>query len=153
MAGSLLAMRSPRRRRGCAAKAGLKVDVKKEPADGFWSNVWLKGACVVSYWAGRTTATQMLDVGYGPGAPWNESHYQNPKFTALLNAARAELDAGKRKSILFEAQALMSDDVAALIPAFRNSLDAHNGKVGGLVPASLSDMDNSAITVRGWMKA
>ena len=71
----------------------------------------------------------------------------------MLNAARAELDATKRKTILFEAQALMSDDVAALIPAFRNSLDAHNGKVGGLVPASLSDMDNSAITVRGWMKA
>ena len=138
---------------GNLAKAGLKVDVKKEPADGFWSNVWLKGACVVSYWAGRTTATQMLDVGYGPGAPWNESHYQNPKFTALLNAARAELDAGKRKSILFEAQALMSDDVATLIPAFRNSLDAHNAKVGGHVSSSLSDMDNSAITVRGWMKA
>ena len=134
-------------------KAGMKIDVKKEPADGFWSNVWLKGNCVVSYWAGRTTATQMLDVAYGPTAPWNESRYRNPKFAALLNAARAELDAGKRKTILFEAQALMADDVAALIPAFRNSLDAHNSKVGGHVPSSLSDMDNSAITLRGWMKA
>ena len=27
-----------------AAKAGIKVDLKKEPADGFWDNVWLKGA-------------------------------------------------------------------------------------------------------------
>ena len=138
---------------GNLAKAGLKVDVKKEPADGFWSNVWLKGPCVVSYWAGRTTATQMLDVAYGPTAPWNESRYKNPKFAALLDAARAELDAGKRRTILFEAQALMSDDVAALIPAFRNSLDAHNSKVGGHVPSSLSDMNNSAITLRGWMKA
>ena len=135
------------------AKAGMKIDVKKEPADGFWSNVWLKGNCVVSYWAGRTTATQMLDVAYGPTAPWNESHYKNPKFAALLNAARAELDATKRKAILFDAQAMMADDVAALIPAFRNSLDAHTTKVGGHVPSSLSDMDNSAITYRGWMKA
>ena len=27
-----------------AAKAGIKVDVRKEPADGFFDNVWLKGA-------------------------------------------------------------------------------------------------------------
>ena len=73
-------------------KTGLKVEVKKEPADGFWNNVWLKGACAISYWAGRSTATQMLDVGYGPTAPWNESHYLNPKFGKLLDAAAATRD-------------------------------------------------------------
>ena len=134
-------------------KSGLKVDVKKEAADGFWSNVWLKGACVVSYWAGRTTATQMLDVGYGPTAPWNESRYKNPKFGQLLNSARGELDAAKRKAILFEAQALMADDVATLVPAFRDSIDGHNGKLGGHVPSSLSDMNNSNIISSGWLKA
>lgn len=135
------------------AKAGLKVDVKKEPADGFWSNVWLKGNCVVSYWAGRTTATQMLDVGYGPTAPWNESHYKNPKFGALLDAARGELNQAKRKTLLFEAQALMSADVATLVPAFRDSIDGHNNRIGGHVPASLSDMNNSNIISSGWLKA
>ena len=47
-----------------AAKAGIKVDLKKEPADGFWDNVWLKGAFVSSYWGGRAAATQMLSVAY-----------------------------------------------------------------------------------------
>src|SRR5208283_5125373 len=36
-----------------AAKAGIKLEVKKEPADGFWDNVWLKGPFVESYWGGR----------------------------------------------------------------------------------------------------
>ena len=36
-----------------AAKAGIRMDVKKEPADGFWDNVWLKGPFVESYWGGR----------------------------------------------------------------------------------------------------
>ncbi len=134
-------------------KVGLKIDVKKEPADGFWSNVWLKGACVTSYWAGRSTATQMLDVGYGPTAPWNESHYRNPKFGQLLDSARAELDEPKRKAILFEAQALMSDDVASLVPAFRDTVDAHNDKVGGHTPHALSDLDSSNITSKAWLKA
>ena len=48
-----------------AAKAGIKVDLKKEPADGFWDNVWLKGAFVSSYWGGRAAATQMLSVAFG----------------------------------------------------------------------------------------
>lgn len=134
-------------------RCGLKVNVKKEPADGFWDNVWLKGACVTSYWAGRSTATQMLDVAYGPNAPWNESRYKNPKFGPMLNAARAELDATKRRAILFEAQALMSADVATLVPAFRDYLDAHDNKVGGHTPHSLSDLDNSLITQKAWIKA
>ena len=47
-----------------ASKAGIKVDLKKEPADGFWDNVWLKGAFVSSYWGGRAAATQMLSVAF-----------------------------------------------------------------------------------------
>lgn len=134
-------------------KVGLKVQVKKEPADGFWSNVWLKGACVTSYWAGRSTATQMLDVGYGPTAPWNESHYKDPKFGQLLDAARSELDDAKRRTLLWEAQALMSADVATLVPAFKDTVDAHSDKVGGMVPNALSDLDGSNVCVKAWLKA
>ena len=47
-----------------AEKAGIKVDVKKEPADGFFDNVWLKDAFVESYWGGRPAATQMLAVAF-----------------------------------------------------------------------------------------
>ena len=36
--------------RPAARQAGIKVDLKKEPAYGFWDNVWLKGAFVGSYW-------------------------------------------------------------------------------------------------------
>ena len=42
-----------------ARAAGIAIEVKKEPADGFWDNVWLKGPCVTSYWGGRAAATQM----------------------------------------------------------------------------------------------
>ena len=71
-------------------KAGLKIDLKKEPADGFWDNVWLKGAFVASYWGGRAAATQMLSVAYAAGAPWNETHWKNDKFEKLLADAKAK---------------------------------------------------------------
>lgn len=136
-----------------AEKAGIKVDVKKEPADGFWDNVWLKGPCVTSYWGGRAAATQMLAVAYGPDAPWNESHYKSPKFIQLLSEARAELDEAKRRQQIYEMQALLHDDGATIIPVFRDWVDAHNVKVGGHTPHGGFDMDNGYIAEKAWIKS
>ena len=136
-----------------AGKAGIKIDLKKEPADGFWDNVWLKGACVTSYWGGRAAATQMLAVAYGPDAPWNESHYKNPKFAELLAAARSETDEAKRKQKIWEMQALLHDDGATIVPAFRDWLDGNNKKVGGHTPHGGFDMDNGYIVEKAWIKA
>ena len=88
-------------------KAGIKVDLKKEPADGFWDNVWLKGAFVSSYWGGRAAATQMLSVAYAANAPWNETHWNNEKFEKLLADARGETDEAKRKPYIWEMQAML----------------------------------------------
>src|SRR6202142_468061 len=56
-----------------ASKAGIKIDVKKEPADGFFDNVWLKAPFVSSYWGGRPAAPQMLAVAFQGGGPGTEN--------------------------------------------------------------------------------
>jgi peptide/nickel transport system substrate-binding protein len=135
-----------------ASKAGVKVDVKKEPADGFWDNVWLKGSFVESYWGGRAAATQMLSVAYGANAPWNETHWKNDKFEKLLADARGEVDEAKRKPYIWEMQKMLHDDGGAIIPAFRDWLDAHHDNVGGHTPHGGFDMDNGRILDRAWLK-
>jgi peptide/nickel transport system substrate-binding protein len=136
-----------------AGKCGLKMDLKKEPADGFWDNVWLKGPCVTSYWGGRAAATQMLAVAYGPDAPWNESHYKDAKFDSLLTEARAEIDETKRKAMIWEMQALLHDGGSTIVPAFRDWLDGNSKKVGGHTPHGGFDMDNGMIAEKAWLKA
>ncbi len=136
-----------------AAKAGIKVDLKKEPADGFWDNVWLKGAFVGSYWGGRAAATQMLADAFSAGAPWNETHWKNDKFEKLLADARSETDEAKRKPYIWEMQAMLQQDGGAIIPVFRDWLDAHNEKVGGHTPHGGFDMDNGMILDKAWLKA
>ena len=136
----------------CAA-AGIKMDIKKEPADGFWDNVWLKGGYVASYWGGRAAATQMLDVAYGAKAPWNETHWNNEKFEKLLADARGEVDEAKRKPYIWEMQKMLHDDGGAIIPVFRDWLDAHHEKVGGHTPHGGFDMDNGYILEKAWIKA
>jgi len=134
-------------------KAGVKVDLKKEPADGFWDNVWLKGAFVESYWAGRAAATQMLSVCYGASAPWNETHWKNDKFEKLLADARSETDEAKRKTYIWDMQAMLHDEGGAIIPAFRDWLDAHHDNVGGHTPHGGFDMDNGLILDKAFIKA
>ena len=136
-----------------AAQAGIKVDLKKEPADGFWDNVWLKGAFVGSYWGGRAAATQMLSVAFAAGAPWNESHWKNDKFEKLLADARSETDEAKRKPYIWEMQKMLQEDGGAIIPVFRDWLDAHSDKVGGHTPHGGFDMDNGMIMEKAFLKA
>jgi peptide/nickel transport system substrate-binding protein len=38
-----------------AAKAGIKIEVVREPDDGFWSEVWMNKNWCLSYWQGRLT--------------------------------------------------------------------------------------------------
>ncbi len=136
-----------------AAKCGIGVTIQKEPADGFWSNVWLKGPCVTSYWGGRAAATQMLAIAYAPDAPWNESHYRNTKFGEFLAAAKAELDDSKRRPMLWELQRLLHDDAVTIIPDFRDFLDAHNKNVGGHTPHHGFDLDNNLICEKAWLRS
>jgi peptide/nickel transport system substrate-binding protein len=136
-----------------AAKAGIKIDVKKEPADGFWDNVWLKGSFTTSYWGGRPAATQMFGVAYKSDAPWNDTHWRVPAFDKLLADARAELDEAKRREYIWEMQQMLHDQGGALIPVFRDWLDAHNVRVGGHTPHNGFHLDNGRICEKAWLKA
>ncbi len=42
-----------------AAKAGITIEVKREPGDGYLSQVWNKQPFSTSYWGGRPTQDQM----------------------------------------------------------------------------------------------
>ena len=136
-----------------AGKCGITVEVKKEAADGYFDNVWLKGAFVASYWGGRPAATQMLEVAYQSKAPWNESHWNSPKFDQLLALAEGETDEAKRKTYIWDLQAMLSQESGTLIPCFRDWLDAQNKKVGGHTPHSGFDMDNGRIAEKAFLKA
>ena len=136
-----------------AGAAGIPMELKKQPVDGFWDNVWLKDAFVESYWGGRSAATQMLSVAYSAGAPWNETHWKNEKFEKLLADAKSETDEAKRKPYIWEMQKILHEDGGAIIPVFRDWLSADNGKVGGHVPTGGFDMDNGYILEKAWLKA
>lgn len=114
-----------------AAKAGIEINVVREPNDGYWSNVWNtdnRGWCMC-YWSGRPTEDWMFSTAYSADAEWNDANWQNAEFNRLLVAARSELDDGKRRDMYAEMQRLVSDDGGTVVPVFNNYIHAISSKI------------------------
>ena len=75
-----------------AAAAGIPLEIKREPNDGYWSDVWNVQPFCASYWGGRPVQDQMYSTAYLSTADWNDTRFNNPHFDELLLSARAELD-------------------------------------------------------------
>jgi peptide/nickel transport system substrate-binding protein len=114
------------------AKAGIKIEIKREPGDGYWSEVWNKQPFSLSYWGGRPTQGQMYSTGYVSTADWNDTRFKNEKFDKMLYAAQAELDQDKRKQIYHDMAVLMRDEGGLIVPFFNQFIDAvATSKVSG----------------------
>ena len=114
-----------------AAKAGININVIREPNDGYWSNVWNndnRGWCM-AYWSGRVTEDWMFSTAYAEDAAWNDSSWKHPEFNRLLVAARSELDEAKRRDMYVEMQRLVSDEGGVMVPVFNNYVHAISNTV------------------------
>jgi len=136
-----------------AAKAGIQIEVVREPEDGYWSNVWAKKPFAASKWSGRVNEDVMLSLAYSKEAigSWNSTYWDNEAFNKALVAARSERDEAKRKALYFECQALIHDDGGLIAPVWADFLDAKSEKIATGEIASDWDMDGCRAGERWWM--
>ncbi|MGH9552790.1 MAG: ABC transporter substrate-binding protein, partial [Terriglobales bacterium] len=92
-----------------AADAGVKVNVIRDPNDGYWKSVWLKVPFCVAGWNMRSTADIMLSLVYGSNSNQNETHWKNSEFDKLLDVAIGTLDHAKRQELYCQAQRMVRD--------------------------------------------
>jgi peptide/nickel transport system substrate-binding protein len=134
-----------------ASKAGIDINVVRDPADGYFAKVWGKLPFVVSYYTGRPTEDGVLSLAYAKDATMNTSKWDNPRANELLNSARAELDTGKRRQMYSELQRLVSDDGGFMIPLFANYVFARSSKLAhGPKLSSERSLDGAKMAERWW---
>ena len=133
-----------------AAKAGIDINVVREPDDGYWSNVWLKKPFCACYWDGRPTEDLMFSTVYSAESPWNDAHWKNEHFNKLLVAARTELDSEKRRKMYWEMQEIVKDDGGTIIPVYAQYVFANRDTVAHGPLASNKDFDGWRATERWW---
>jgi peptide/nickel transport system substrate-binding protein len=134
-----------------AAKAGIDINVVRVPDDGYWTGVWRTKPFVMCFWQGRPSEDEIFSEVYARDAPWNDTHWRNPRFNTLLLAARAELDEDERRAMYREMQQLVSDDGGAIIPMFANYVMARSARVAHEPRiASNLDLDGWKCIERWW---
>jgi peptide/nickel transport system substrate-binding protein len=134
-----------------AAKAGITINVIREPNDGYWSNVWMKKPWSACYWGGRPTADWMFSTAYEAGVAWNDTFWDHKKFNQILVEARVELDEAKRAAMYREMQTIVRDEGGVVVPMFANYVGAHSTALAneGTVAGNW-DSDGSKIVERWW---
>lgn len=135
-----------------AAKAGIQIQVQREPGDGYWTEVWNKQPFCASYWGGRPTQDSMYSTAYITGADWNDTRFFNEKFDKIILEARAELDTAKRTDLYREAATIVRDDGGLILPMFNDFIDAHREEVQGWVLDPNHETSNLKAAIRVWLK-
>ena len=139
-----------------AKAAGININVVQEPADGYWSNVWLKKGWSACYWSGRATEDWMFSTAYEEGVPWNDTQWDSDdsaRFQELLLMGRKELDSAKRREIYTEMQMILRDEGGVVLPMFANYVQAVSNKIA--TPETIGNlwqMDNARMAER-WSMA
>jgi peptide/nickel transport system substrate-binding protein len=134
-----------------AKQIGLNLDVKRMPADGYWSTHWMKHPVGFGNVNARPSADLALTLFFKSDAPWNEAAWKNEKFDQLLVAARGEVDQAKRAQMYADMQVLIHNEGGIGIPMFVSSLDGHNSKLKGLSPIPISGMMGSSFAEHVWL--
>ncbi len=111
-------------------EANIRVKINLMPSAQFW-DVWDKVPFGFTEWTHRPLGFMVLGLAYRSGVPWNESHYSNPEFDALLTKAEGTLDIGERKEIMGQLEHIMQEDGPIIQPLWRPGLSATLNTVGG----------------------
>lgn len=115
-----------------ARGAGLNFNIRRVPADGYWSTHWTKDPVGYGSINPRPTMDMLLTQFYLANASNNECHWNNPKFDQLVVAARGESDQAKRKQMYGDVQEIIYNESGTLIPCFVSMIDGYSSKVKGL---------------------
>lgn len=136
-----------------AQAAGIPLEIKREPNDGYWSEVWNVQPFCASYWGGRPVQDQMYSTAYLSTADWNETRWKRDDFDAKLVAARAELDEAKRKAIYSELGQTIHDEGGLILPMFNDFVDGVANNVGGWIEDPNDQMMNNLASIKCWVNA
>ncbi|MEZ0168530.1 ABC transporter substrate-binding protein [Microvirga sp. TS319] len=136
-----------------AAKAGITIDVVKEPEDGYWSSVWSKKPFCATRWSGRVNEDVIFSLVYtadGIKAGWNETRLNDDRVNRLVEEARREFDTEKRRALYAELQRIVHDDGGSNIFAFSDFIDAVSSKVTHGELSGEYMLDGSRAAERWW---
>jgi peptide/nickel transport system substrate-binding protein len=113
-----------------AKAAGVTVNLKKVDASVFYGEDYLSWPFAQDFWATRSFLAQ-ASQGTMPDAPYNETHWENAEWLALVKQAFATVDDAERSALIAQAQEIEFNEGGYIIWAWRNQVDAYSTTTTG----------------------
>lgn len=110
------------------SEAGIRCKINMVPSAAYW-DIWTDVPLGLTSWSHRPLGIMVLGLAYRTGVPWNETHYSNPKFDALLGKAEATPDVEARRKIMEEIEKLMQEDGPIAQPFWVKQLAAYHKRI------------------------
>jgi peptide/nickel transport system substrate-binding protein len=117
--------------REMAKQAGFNIEVQTMAHATYLEQVWKKGDFYVGFYNMQPTEDAIFKLLFTSDAAWNETRWNNADFDALVEGARRSTDTAKRAELYGQAQAMMREEIPALVPVFFDLLGAHRDYVEG----------------------
>jgi peptide/nickel transport system substrate-binding protein len=136
-----------------AANVGLHLAVNRVPADGYWSNHWMRHPLTYGSINPRPTADLMFSLFFKSDAESNESGWKNPRFDQVLLAARGEADETRRKQMYGDLQVMAHNDGGIGIPVFISMLDAFDQRLKGFGAIPIGNLMGFSFAEHVWWDA
>ena len=136
-----------------AAKAGITIEVKREPGDGYWSDVWNKQPFSMSYWTGRPTQDQVYSIAYLSNAEWNDTRFIRAGFRQADPRRPRRARPGQAQGDYRAAGVMLRDEGGVIVPMFNDYIDATGDKVGGWVDDPNGELMGGHALTKCWLNA
>nr|WP_255448250.1 ABC transporter substrate-binding protein [Bordetella sp. 15P40C-2] len=134
-----------------AARIGMNLDVRRNPTDGYWSNVSGKRPAAANTVVPRPTYGMNLNLSWRSNSPLNKSSLKSARLDELIDLAAAEADMAKRAELYGEVQRIIYDASAMTMPAFPSYVDGVSSKVKGLKPMPVGPLGGYDIGNVAWL--
>jgi peptide/nickel transport system substrate-binding protein len=116
-----------------AKAAGVTVNLKKVTVGDFYGPQYLKWVFAQDFSFFQYYLPSVAQF-FVPSGPYNETHYNNPTYTALFNQALSTVDETARADLVHQMQQIDYTDGGYIIPVFPPVIDGVSSKVHGVEP-------------------
>jgi len=114
-----------------AAAAGVHVSISQISTTEFFGPQYLQRTFTQDNWLYGLYFCQVA-LSAVPSAPYNETHFNDPRYTALFSEALRTVDHAKQTEIAHEMQLIEYENGGNIIPNFTPYFDAHASTLRGI---------------------
>lgn len=139
--------------RASAAAAGLPLEVRREPAEGYYTEVWNKKPFTTSYHDGISSPGRLLSTYHLSAATWNETRFGGEGLDKLVMEARATADPAVQSDCFGQVARILHEQGGSLVPVHCDGIELAAASVQGFAAHPAGEMMGGAAGVRVWLTA